>query len=154
MALYKDLNELLDGSEDGWVRSVKQMENQSPYDLVRNIVQKQLSLLPADKIVQYGQVIGFKCKQSDLKYSQLRRYVDEIKSIEQSSDKNNKIKLFRIQLLHGYSRQKEQLEPFYQFVDGLIKSNKIQNEEDFEVFIHLIDSITAHFEAFRDDSKD
>jgi CRISPR type III-A-associated protein Csm2 len=154
MALYKNIDELLEGSEESWVSAVNEMKSQSPKKLVANITEPRLGSLPADKIVQYGLVIGFQCKDSKLKYSQLRRYVDEIKTIEQSSDKINKIKLFRIQLLHGYSRQKEQLEPFYQFVDGLIKSNKIQEEKDFTSFVDLIDSITAHFEAFRDDNNE
>lgn len=154
MALYNNIEELLDGSGEVWVNAVNEMKNQSSKKLVANIIEPRLVSLPADKIVQYGLVIGYKCKESKLKYSQLRRYVDEIKTIEQSSDKINKIKLFRIQLLHGYSRQKEQLEPFYQFVDGLIKSNKIQEEKDFKAFVDLIDSITAHFEAFRDDNND
>ncbi|NTW83692.1 MAG: type III-A CRISPR-associated protein Csm2 [Chlorobiaceae bacterium] len=154
MALYKNIDELLEGTEENWVTSVNQLINQSSDELVGNISQSKLNSLSADKIVQYGIVIGFKCFKSGLKYSQLRRYIDEIKTIDQSSDKINKIKLFRIQLLHGYSRQKEQLEPFYQFVNGLIKSNKIHNDKDFEVFVNLIDSITAHFEAFRDDNND
>ncbi|RXK84874.1 type III-A CRISPR-associated protein Csm2 [Chlorobaculum sp. 24CR] len=154
MALYNNIEELLDGSGEAWVNAVNEMKNQSSKKLVANIIEPRLVSLPADKIVQYGLVIGYKCKESKLKYSQLRRYVDEIKTIEQSLDKINKIKFFRIPLLHGYSRQKEQLEPFYQFVDGIIKSNKIQEENDFKAFVNLIDSITAHFEAFREDNND
>lgn len=154
MALYNDIEELLEGSEECWISTVKAMKQQLPEKLVENIIEPQLGSISADKIIQLGQVIGYKCKEKKLKYSQLRRYVDEIKTIEQSSDKINKIKFFRIQLLHGYSRQKEQLEPFYKFVDGLIKSNKIQNEKDFEKFVNIIDSITAHYEAFRDNNND
>lgn len=154
MALYNDIEELLEGSEECWITAVNEMKQQSPEKIVESIIESQLGAISADKIIQYGQVIGYKCEKSKLKYSQLRRYVDEIKTIEQSSDKINKIKLFRIQLLHGYSRQKEQLEPFYKFVDGMIKSNKIQNEKDFERFVNIVDSITAHYEAFRDNNND
>lgn len=154
MALYNNIDELLDGSEESWIRTVKWMIGLSADLLVKNITKSQLKLLTANEIVQYGQVLGYQCKNSELKYSQLRRYVDEIKTIEQSVDRINKIKLFRIQLLHGYSRQKVQLKPFYQFVDGLIKLNKIKEDKDFEAFVDLIDSITAHYEAFRDDNND
>jgi CRISPR/Cas system CSM-associated protein Csm2 small subunit len=152
MALYKSIEELLEGSESNWKESVSQLMTQSASVLAENLVGYKLSNVSADTIVKYGQVIGFKCSKSGLKYSQLRRYVDEIKTIGQAVDKFNKIKLFRIHLLHGYSRQKEELEPFYRFFDGLIKLNKIQDEEDFDVFIHFIDSVTAHYEAFRTDS--
>ena len=152
MPLYKDLDELLIGFLNEWIVTVKILESKDTTTIAEEICVLQLKELTADKIIQYGQVIGSHCAVSKLKYSQLRRYVDEIKMIEQLSDRINKLKLFRINLLHGYSRQEKELKPFYIFIDSLIKTNKIKDDKDFETFTYLIDSITAHFEALRDDS--
>ena len=154
MALYENLDELLIGSLDDWIASVNVLNDKDAVELVAEICVLHLKELTSDQIIQYGQVIGWKCAVSKLKYSQLRRYVDEIKMIGQMPDKISKLKLFRINLLHGYSRQEKELKQFYIFIDGLIKSNKIIDEEDFDAFSYLIDSITAHYEAFRGDSKD
>ncbi len=120
--------------------------------LIKEFPNERLDVIEKDYLMQYGQVIGFKSALVGLKYNQLRRYVDEIKNIEQSENRITKLKMFRVYLLHGYSRQPTELEPFYKFIDGIIKSNKVEDDKDFEVFVHLIDSITAHFEAFRSDS--
>ncbi len=119
---------------------------------LETIIDQPLRNLTPDMIIEYGQVIGYKCFESKLKYSQLRRYVDEIKNIEAlaSVERVSKIQLFRIPLLHGYSRQPEELKPFFKFIDSIIKGNNIQNDDDFENFVRLVDSITAHYEALVD----
>lgn len=156
MALYScdecGLNEMLSGSSGDWKTQVKAMESKNIDSLTAEFPEERLQKLDADKIIQYGLIIGYKCAHAKLKYSQLRRYVDEIKNFEQLEDKINRLKMFRVHLLHGYSRQPTELEPFYKLIDTIIKSNKVEDEKDFETFIHLIDSITAHFEAFRSDS--
>lgn len=154
MPLYKDLNELINGHPQNWVNAINAMQTKDADAIVREIPEKKMKELPAEKVIQLGQVIGEKCVKSKLKYSQLRRFVDEIKSIEMSDDRINKLKLFRIPLLHGYSRQPDALKPFYQFVDGLIKLNKIQDDEDFEKFVLIIDAITAVYEALRKDDDE
>lgn len=154
MALYKNLEELLEGQDESWKKAVNAIKTQDGDKIIQSIPETKFSKVSPEKIIQFGQVIGNQCVDSKLKYSQLRRFVDEIKSIEMADDKINKLKLFRIPLLHGYSRQPVALKPFYQFVDGLIKSNKIQDDDDFENFVRVIDSITAHFEALRNDDKE
>jgi len=156
MALYScdesGLSEMLSGSSSDWKTQVKVMRDKNIDSLTAEFPEERLQKLEADKIIQYGLVIGYKCANAKLKYSQLRRYVDEIKNFEHSEDKIARLKMFRVHLLHGYSRQPTELEPFYKFIDGIIKSNKVEDEKDFEAFVHLIDAITAHFEAFRSDS--
>lgn len=155
MALYScdknGLNEMLQGSPDTWKTDVLRMVDDINV-LIEELPDGRLQVIEKNKLMQYGQAIGFKSADVGLKYNQLRRYVDEIKNFEQSEDKIIRLKMFRVHLLHGYSRQPNELEPFYKLIDGIIKSNKVEDEKDFEAFIHLIDSITAHFEAFRSDS--
>jgi len=154
MALYNDLDALLAGSTPEWVTAVNELKGMNEDLIVRDMIFPRFKNVPAEKIIQYGQVIGSKCADSGLKYSQLRRFIDEIKAIETSPNRIEKLKLFRIPLLHGYSRQPDALKPFYKFVDELIKSGKIKDDEDFENFVRVIDSITAHYEALRNDKKD
>lgn len=156
MALYScddnGLNEILQGSPDTWKTDVLRMASGSIKVLVEEFPDDRLQNVDKDKLMRYGQVIGFKSAKAGLKYNQLRRYVDEIKNFEHSEDKITRLKMFRVHLLHGYSRQPTELEPFYKFIDSIIKSNKVEDEKDFDAFVHLIDSITAHFEAFRSDN--
>jgi len=152
MALYScdenGLSEMLQGSPDTWKTDVLRMA----FETVEELPDDRLQDVDTDKLMQYGQIIGFQSAKVGLKYNQLRRYVDEIKNFEYSEDKITRLKMFRVHLLHGYSRQPNELEPFYKFIDGIIKSNKVEDDQDFEAFVHLIDSITAHFEAFRSDN--
>ncbi len=146
---------MLQGFSNEWKTDVLRMNSNPVSALIEELSDNRLQDIVknnADKIIQYGQIIGYKCAEDKLKYSQLRRYVDEIKNIEQSENRIAKLKLFRIHLLHGYSRQAKELESFYKFIDGIIKSSTVEDEKDFEAFVHLIDSITAHFEAFRSDN--
>lgn len=156
MGLYScdnnGLNEMLQGSPETWITDVLRMVYCTINALIKEFPDERLQIIDKDILMQYGLVIGYKCAHAELKYNQLRRYVDEIKNIEQSEDKITRLKMFRVHLLHGYSRQPKELESFYKFIDGIIKSNKVEDEKDFEAFVHLIDSITAHFEAFRNDS--
>ena len=156
MALYtcdnNGLNEILQGSPLTWKTDVLRMASATINSLIEEFPDERLQIIEKDILMQYGLVIGYKCAQAELRYNQLRRYVDEIKNIEQSEDKIICLKMFRVHLLHGYSRQQKELESFYKFIDGIIKSNKVEDEKDFEAFVHLIDSITAHFEAFRCDN--
>ena len=156
MSLYSrdetGLKEMLQGSPETWKTDVLRMAFGTMKALIEGFPDERLHVIEKDNLMQYGQAIGFKSACEGLKYNQLRRYVDEIKNIEQSENRITKLKMFRVHLLHGYSRQPNELEPFYKFIDGIIKSNKVEDDKDFEAFVHLIDSITAHFEAFRSDS--
>ncbi len=101
-------------------------------------------------------------KPGKVEYSQLRRFVDAIKEIDEIENweqKKTKLKLFQLQLVHGYSRQ-ENLEPFYTVIKGIIASDGLIRQddpdhfnEDFERFLALIDSITAYFEIMDEKNK-
>lgn len=106
------------------------------------------------QIIMYGHWLGYMLAIK-LKYAQLRRFVDALKDIERKGDletRKKRLTLFQIQLVHGLSRQKA-LEPFFIIIKGIIHLDIIKNEEDFERFMSLVDSITAYFEIFEDKSK-
>ena len=102
------------------------------------------------QINYYGHKMGFILVENKLKYSQLRRFVDALKTIDNISDwetKKFKVELFPIQLVHGLAR-KEELEPFVILIKGIIERDWIKETDDFETLLSLVDSITAYFEVF------
>ncbi len=148
MAIYTE-----ESLPSDWKEAIENTKNINGSELASNLTRINLEKIDAGSIVKYGQIIGYKAFSEKLKYSQLRRYVDEIKSfenLENIEQKISQIKLLRIALLHGYSRQSEKMKTFYDFIDTIIKADKIKSEDDFVCFLKLIDSITAHFEALND----
>jgi len=151
----KDLIPEDDTTWNGWYNS-----NKSAQDILGEIKNQDTNrtftqrVLP-QQIIWYGHRIGAILANNKLKYAQLRRFVDALKDIAALDDWNKKLielTLFQVQLVHGYSRKAE-LEPFFTVIKGIIEKDWIKSSEDFERFMALIDSITAHFEIFEDKSK-
>lgn len=101
------------------------------------------------QINQFGHLIGYKLAQK-VKYSQLRRFVDAFKDLEIETDfpkRQNKLNLFPIYLIHGYSR-KEELYLFTHLLNHIIQNEWIKEPDDFETLMDLVDAITAYFQCY------
>ena len=113
-----------------------------------------LGLFP-QQIIMYGHLIGAKLEGEKLKYSQLRRFVDALKEIDNLKnwqDKLYKINLFPIYLVNGAARQ-DKLLLFTSTINGIIMNNWIIEQEDFDTLLQLVDSITSYFGSFRKEDK-
>ncbi len=125
------------------------------------------SLFP-NKVLQYGHWIATMLtgyppklegdKNEGVKYSQLRRFVNGLKDIAQIkmwTEQEQKLRMFQVHLVHGYSRQ-ESLEPFYTVIQGIIANNglirshpKEAFQADFLRLMDLVDAITAYYEILK-----
>lgn len=103
----------------------------------------------------WGLIIAERLYSEKLKYSQLRRFVDALKEIDNLNNwesKKNKISLFPIYLINGYARQKN-LKLFSFLLSEIIEKDLIKEPEDFIAMLNLIDSITSYFKVLSEEEN-
>lgn len=159
--MNKDPKELLFTEE---LKTEFSINENLPTEILLEKIEKELIIkntalskkLFSKQINQYGHLVAFHLFTNGVKYSQLRRFVDALKDIDNLAKwelKKQKVEAFPIYLINGYARQKD-LKLFSFLFSEIIENNMVQNQQDLDTLLTFIDSITAYFDSLRDKEKE
>lgn len=109
-----------------------------------------LSKMPNRELVEYGEILGAFLVGSDLKTSQIRKFLDGIRQLENKVNKdmrdeafsNEELILLKVQLAYAAARE-DKVEPFKRVVNAAIDKVSAGGREGYDDFRKLVKFVEA-----------